>query len=120
MFIALVDLLFIFFMSLIYMDIPPLIAGLSVRGFDFILDPTNAFLAMLAGQGVYLAVMWLRRRHHGYNVPFFLSAMGAAGVFAGIFISPPLVMAGAVMQAIAWVLDAKTQEAGMEKESKAR
>jgi len=120
MFIALVDLLFVFFMSLIYMDIPPLIVGLSMRGFDFILDPTNAFLAMLAGQGVYLAVMWFRRQRHGYNIPFFLSAMGAAGVFAGIFVSPPLVMAGAVIQAIAWILDAKAQEPSMEKGSKAR
>ncbi len=120
MIIALIDLLFILFMSLIYIDIPPLIVGLSVRGLDFILEPMNAFLAMSTGQVVYLTVMWLRRRRHGYNVPLFLSAMGAGGVFLGIFVSPPLVMAGTVVQIVAWVLDAKTQESTMEKGVKAR
>ncbi len=109
MIIALVSLLWLLFISLIYLGFSPIIAGLSMRGAEFLLEPDVLFAGLLAGELLLLSGLALRRRQHRYNVPLYLAGMAGLAVLAGAFVSVPLLVTGILFQLAAFYLDSKAQ-----------
>ena len=105
MILSLISLLWLMFISLIYIDFSPLIMGLSLRGLDFLLQPALLFAGLVVGEVVLLFGLWWQRRRHGYNVPLYVAALGFLGTLVGSQFSPPLLLVAVLFQGFAIYLD---------------